>query len=308
MKKWLLVFLASYYTSSYAQDKDMKALKSESEKNISKDTNDTIPQIWKKGGLFNLNVAQGSLSNWAGGGEDFSMSLNLRLSLYGFYKKGRHNWDNTFDFYVGYVNTTSLGTRKNDDRFDLLSKYGYVLAPKWNVAATFNARSQIFKGYTYPDNIRTYSSNFLAPGYILLGIGLDWRPTKNLSVFISPATARWVLVNDTALANKGFYGVTPGKKSNLEVGAYVSANYLKQFNKYLAYKGRLDLFSNYKHNPQNVDLYMTNALWVTISKWLSVTYNLDLIYDDDVRMFGKNRNSAALQAKSVVGIGVVLKF
>ena len=148
----------------------------------------------------------------------------------------------------------------------------------------------------------------MAPGYILLGIGLDYKPTKNLSIFLSPATARWVIVRDTILANQGLYGVTPGEKSNLEFGAFASINYFKEFNKNVAYKGRLDLYSNYRRNPQNVDLYMTNLLQVKLSKVLAVTWAIDLIYDDDVRLFGKNQQSAALQVKSLVGLGLSVKF
>jgi len=308
MKKLIVLVALACCTCVYSQDKEVKNLRSESDRNIKKDPNDTIPKVWRTGGVFSLNVAQGSLSNWAAGGEDFSLALNSLLSLYAFYKNGRHSWDNTFDFNLGYVKTTSLGARKNDDRFDLLSKYGYALTPKLNLAGLFNFRSQIFKGYTYPEGVRTYSSNFLAPAYLLLGVGLDWKPNNDLSIFISPATARWVIVKDTILANKGLYGVTPGEKVNLEFGAFASITYLKAFNKVLTYKGRLDLFSNYKRNPQNVDLYMTNLLNAKISKWLSVTWGLDLIYDDDVRIFGANANAAGLQVKSVIGIGVLLKF
>jgi hypothetical protein len=308
MKKLLLLIVLLYSSTSFAQDENVKKLRSESDRKISKDPNDTIPKAWRKGGLISVNLAQGSLSNWAAGGEDFSLALNSLISLYGFYKKDKHSWDNTFDFNLGYVKTTSLGARKNDDRFDLLSKYGYALNAKLNVAGLFNLRSQLFKGYTYSDNIKTFSSAFMAPGYILLGVGLDYKPNQDLSIFISPATARWVIVRDTALANKGFYGVTPGKKSNLEFGAFASINYLKEFNKVLSYKGRLDLFSNYRRNPQNVDIYMTNALSAKISKVLSATWCLDLIYDDDVRLFGTNKNAAALQLKSLVGVGLLVKF
>ena len=308
MKK---VFIAAIILSSlnvYAQDETVRKLRTDSERKISKDPNDTASKIWKTGGLFSLNLAQGSLSNWAAGGEDFSLALSSVLSLYGYYKKGKYSWDNTFDFNLGYVNTTSLGSRKNDDRFDLLSKYGYAIAPKLSLSGIFNLRSQFFKGYTYPDNIKTYSSSFMAPGYILFGVGVDYKPNKDLSIFISPSTARWVIVRDTALANKGLYGVTPGKKSNLEFGAFVTINYMKEINKALTYKGRLDLFSNYRHNPQNVDIYMTNALSAKISKVLSATWSLDLIYDDDVKLFGDNQNSAALQVKSLVGVGLLVKF
>lgn len=299
-------FLISLHT--YSQDETVKKLRSESDKTLKKDANDTTTKTWKKGGLYSLNLSQGSLDNWAAGGDKFSLAVNSLLSMYAFYKKDKYSWDNTFDFNLGYIKITSLGSRKNDDRFDLLSKYGYAIAPKLSVSALFNLRSQFFKGYTYPNNVKTFASNFMAPGYILLGLGLDYKPTKHLSIFFSPSTARWVIVRDTALSNKGLYGVEPGKKSNFEFGAFVSVNYLKEFNKTLTYKGRLDLFSNYKHNPQNIDLYMTNALNIKFSKVLSATWSVDLIYDDDVKLFGPNQSSPALQLKSLIGLGLMVKF
>jgi len=308
MNRFLLFLFLLFPLFLFSQDVTVKTLKSESTKTAAKDAADTTTRIWKKGGIYSLNLSQGSLNNWAAGGEKFSLAVNSLLSLYAFYKKDKHSWDNTFDFNLGYVKTTSLGSRKNDDRFDLLSKYGHAITSKLSIAALFNLRSQFFKGYTYSNNIKTYVSNFLAPGYVLLGLGLDYKPTKHLSIFISPATARWVIVKDTALSNKGLYGVTPGKKSNFEFGAFASVNYLKEFNKILTYKGRLDLFSNYKHNPQNIDLYMTNALNIKFSKVLSATWSVDLIYDDDVRLFGPNQTSPALQLKSLIGVGLLVKF
>lgn len=308
MKKLLTVSLLLAVVPLLAQDQAVKALQTESLRTVKKDPADTTQRRWKKGGLYSLTISQGSLSNWAAGGDDFSLSVNSLLSLYAFYKKDRHSWDNTFDFNLGYVNTTSLGSRKNDDRFDFLSKYGYALNPHLNLSGLVNLRSQFFKGFIFPDNIKTFSSNFLAPGYLLTSVGLDFKPTKNLSIYVSPVTARWVIVLDTALANKGLYGVEPGKRSVLELGAFATIGYLKELNKYVTYKGRLDLFSNYRNNPRNVDLFMSNILNIKLSKVLSATWGVDLIYDDDVRLFGPNKRSAALQVKSLVGIGLMVKF
>ena len=304
---WLSVFLFSFLWSN-AQDPEVKTLRSDAQKSIKKDPNDTTNKIWRAGGLYSLNISQASLSNWAAGGDEFSLAVNSLLNLYAFRKKDRHSWDNNFDFNLGYVNTSSLGGRKNDDRFDLLSKYGYALNDKLNISTLFNLRSQIFKGYTFKDDIKTLSSNFMAPGYLLISLGLDYKPNKELSIFFSPVTARWVIVRDTALANKGLYGVTPGKKSNLEFGAFATINYLKEISSNITYKGRLDLFSNYRRNPQNIDLFMSNILNVKLSKILSATWGVDLIYDDDVKLFGPNKNSARLQVKSLVGIGLLIKF
>jgi hypothetical protein len=308
MKKLLTAFLLLAAFSIHGQNQAVKALQTESLRTVKKDPADTTQRRWKKGGLYSLTISQGSLSNWAAGGDDFSLSVNSLLSLYAFYKKDRHSWDNTFDFNLGYVNTTSLGSRKNDDRFDLLSKYGYALNPHLNLSGLVNLRSQFFKGFIFPGNVKTFSSNFLAPGYLLTSVGLDFKPAKNLSIYLSPITARWVIVRDTALANKGLYGVEPGKRSALELGAFATINYMKELNKYVTYKGRLDLFSNYRNNPQNIDLFMSNILNIKLSKVLSATWGVDLIYDDDVRLFGPNKRSAALQVKSLVGIGLSVKF
>ena len=53
---------------------------------------------------------------------------------------------------------------------------------------------------------------------------------------------------------------------------------------------------------------MSNLLNAKLTKAIALSYSLDLVYDDDVRLFGKNKRSAALQLKSLVGIGVLLKF
>jgi hypothetical protein len=74
MKKTLLianVILLAVVT--YAQDETIKNLQTESGKTITKDPKDTIPKVWKTGGTFSLNIAQGTLSNWAAGGEEFSL-------------------------------------------------------------------------------------------------------------------------------------------------------------------------------------------------------------------------------------------
>jgi len=37
------------------------------------------------------------------------------------------------------------------------------------------------------------------------------------------------------------------------------------------------------------------------------TWGVDLIYDDDAKLFGPNKNLPALQFKSLIGLGIQLK-
>jgi hypothetical protein len=309
MKKLLLAATIFFSMMVDAQDNTTMELKKESERSIAKNVSDTSGKLWKLGGFFNLNAAQTSLSNWAAGGDKFSLAINSHLSGFAFYKKGKHSWDNTADFNLGYIQTTSTGSRKNDDRIDLLSKYGYAIAPKWNVSAMFNFRSQLFNGYAYGDNeTRVLNSTFLSPAYLLLSTGIDYKPNQNFSTFLSPATVRWTIVTNDSLSSVGAYGVDVFKKIKTEFGAFASVNYMKDFGKIILFKSRMDLFSNYLHNPQNVDVFWVNMFNMKLAKYLSLTYGVDLIYDDDVRMFGKDKDKASAQIKSMLGVGLMIKF
>lgn len=304
---FLLFLINALGYNVFGQDLSVKALQEESIKTTKKLVVDTSSKIWKKGILYSLNFSQASLSNWSAGGDKFSLSVSSILNTYANYKKGKNSWDNSFEFNFGYVNSTSLGSRKNDDRFDLVSKYGYALNNKLNMAALFNLRSQFFKGYTYDGDTKNFASNFMSPGYVLQSFGLDYKPSQAYSLFLSPITGRWVFVTDPVLSARGLYGVQPGENSAFEIGAFANLNFMKEIASNITFKSRLDLFSNYSKNPQNVDVFMTNLLTVKLSKLFNITWGVDMIYDDDAKLFGPNGNSPSLQFKSLIGIGVQFK-
>ncbi|THU37265.1 DUF3078 domain-containing protein [Niastella caeni] len=303
-----LSFLLITVTST-AQDKTIQELRKESGKTVSKDQNDTLVKTWKLGGMFNGTVGQTSLSNWAAGGDQFSFNANGILNLFAFYKKGVHSWDNSIDMELGYINSTSLGTRKTNDRMDLVSKYGCQLFDHMYLTGLFNFRSQFTDGFTYPnDTTKIKQSTFFAPAYVIVALGMDWKPSPTFSLFLSPITTRWVIVKDDELSAKGAYGVDTGRTSRNEIGAYLSATCNREIIKNLTYKGKLDLFSNYKHNPQNIDLFMSNLISMNVYKGFSFSIGADFIYDDDVKTFGKDKNAPRLQVRQFIGVGYQRKF
>jgi Protein of unknown function (DUF3078) len=293
---------------SFGQDQTVKELQTKATREVKKAKIDS-GKIWKAGGVFNLNIGQGSQSNWSAGGDDFSFSISSYFGLYAFYKKGKYSWDNTLDLNYGLVNTTSQGTRKNDDRIDFLSKVGYELKPKLSLTTLLNFHTQFSKGYNYTgSDSAELLSDFFSPAYVLLSFGLDYKPSDGLSIFVSPITSRWIIVSNDSLSAKGAYGVDSNKNIKNQVGAFASITYLKDLNKTITYNGRLDLFSNYGHNPQNIDVMMNNKFTAKLSKILSASLGLDLIYDDDVKLFGKNNDSPAWQLKSLIGVGLNVKL
>lgn len=304
----LAFFITGFQKTVCAQDELANELKKVVTRKVKKPKLDS-GEVWKTAGTFNLNIGQGSQSNWSAGGDAFSFTISSYLGLQGMYKKDRYSWDNTLDLNYGMVNSTSLGTRKNDDRIDFLSKMGYQMQPKLNLTGLFNFHSQFSKGYNYiSKEKRELLSDIMSPGYFLVSLGLDYKPAQGLSIFLSPVTARWTVVNNDSLSAKGAYGVDTFSHVKTSFGAFASISYLKDITKNVRYEGRADFFSNYDHNPQNVDVMMKNRFTGKFSKILAASIGLDLIYDDDVKLFGKENKSPGLQLKSLLAVGLTLKF
>lgn len=304
MKHLVLAILICLGVSSVkAQAVVLNRLRSETNRTIKKEA-DTSTWKWKQGGLLSFNLSQASLSNWAAGGDNFTLAVGGYFNYFIYHKKDRISFDNNLDVNLGYVQSTSLGGRKNDDRIDFLSKYGYKMdsTGKWYLSSLFNFRTQFFDGYSFSGNNATLTSTALSPAYVVLSVGFDYKPSDKLSVFLSPLTSRTVIVVSNKLAKQGVYGLDSGKHVLQEIGAFATINYNNTIAKNVTYKGRLDLFSNYKNNPWNINVFMTNQFSFKINKNFSATYGLDLIYDDNVRIFGPNSNSPGLQTKSLIGV------
>ena len=351
MKKIIVsLTLLSSMMISFGQDPDLKDIKDQARREIKRDT---ITDSWRKGGVFSVNIGQGGSRNWAAGAEKFSFSVAAYMSLFANRQMGKYNWDNTLDLGYAMVNTTSLGSRKTDDKIDLYSKLSRDLTRTISFGLVGNLRTQFTSGYDYNylgKGLRRRTSDFFAPAYAIIAPGIDWHPTNYFSVFVSPVSARFVIVSnenrsyyfqggvipDSVRTPGGpeyevplalLYGVNPAKKVRNEIGGFLSANFNKDIIKNVTYKSRLDLFSNYRKTfrytpiggdqftveelgakPKNIDVFWSNLIAMKINRFLNVTYNFDLIYDDDVRQFGDDGKSAAAQMRTMLGIGFSLKF
>lgn len=306
--------------SSYNPNDIITQLKKKTVGKPIKIAKDTV--IWKTGGVFGININQGSLQNWAAGGDNFSLALGAKGNFFANYADGSNSWDNSIDLSFGYLNTTSLGTRKSDDEININSKYGYNFSRHWSYSAMLSFRSQFANGYHYPDD-STIVSHFLAPAYILASVGFNYKPAPWFSVFMSPVTSRFIVVNDRRLADLGSFGVDSahyyyhdstrtllrhGKKIQYQFGPYVSFQLDKEIVENVNWKTRLDLYSNYLHNPQNIDIYWTSLFTLKVNTFLTASLDNELIYDDDVKFITYAKNAdGSVKTDPVTGDQVVLK-
>jgi len=286
----------------------------EAEKTLKTQSTDTT-KGWKKGGVIGINLAQTSLTNWAAGGQN-SVAANGILSLFAKYKKGKNAWDNSLDIGYGILSQEGVKyTKKTDDKIDLLSKYGREAFKNFYYAALVNFKTQMDVGYNYPtDSTRDPISKPFAPAYIVVALGIDYKPDAYLSIFAAPFTGKLTIVKDQVLANAGAFGVEKGENTKSEFGGYVRMIYSKndfkgEFFKNVSFTTKVDLFSNYSEDPQNIVVNWENLIALKVNKYISVNLSTQLIYDDKIKIADKkNVAKPRIQFKEILGIGFSYKF
>lgn len=279
-----------------------------------------IPKYWKLKSTYGLNGTQTSFVNWNAGGRN-NVSVLGFISASANYKKDRVKWDNNLELALGglkYIDSAGrkAGMQKTDDKIDFSTNFGYKFKEHWYYSFVGGFRTQFMDGFAYPnDSVRV--STFLAPGYVSLALGIDYTPNDNFSMFISPVAGKITIVNDAVLANAGAFGVdkaeydglgnviSAGKRARYEFGAYFKMMYNKEIVKNINFKSKLELFSNYLENPQNIDVN-ADVLWTfKVNSWFSASLNWTLIYDDDIDIRDRNGDvGPRTQFKSVLGLGV----
>jgi hypothetical protein len=296
---FLLLGLAIAGTAAHAQLSSYDDL---SKKNAETKNVDTV--AWIYNGALNIGINQGILHNWAAGGELASLTVNGLFNGTLTRYNNRILWTNNLDAAYGlfYAYSNSFVPRKTDDRIDLTSKYGYRMSDSGNfyLTALFNAKTQFTKAYNYdvPEWDTFSTSKFLSPLYLTFAPGIEYRKGSQISVFFSPAAARFTFVDKyyTSRDETGAFGVENGKSMRFELGAYLSARYVKDLSKMVSFRSRLDMYSNYlaknvkdeqgmvvrKDNPGNIDILWDNFISFKFYKYFSINFGVLAIYDNDV--------------------------
>lgn len=321
MKKSFLLCLCAFFSFQ------VLLAQPDNDKPAPKDTS------WKIHGFTGLNFAQTALSNWQGGGQDniaFTGIANIEAN----YKKGKAEWSNKLDLQYGIVlQGNSKYWKKNVDQILAITQLNHELVGKHlfsSVMADF--RSQFAPGYDYSgDTARKLVSAWAAPAYVQLALGVDYRIEDYFSATISPIAGKVTIVSDQNLADAGSYGVqkatydtagmllTHGKRVRYEFGGRFTLKFKKDIGKNVNVDTYLDLFSNYAHNPQNIDVVWNTLITFKINKFLSASISTKLIYDDDIIIkYDWNKdgqytnphdiNGPRVQLLTNIGVGLGYKF
>ncbi|HTA63096.1 MAG TPA: DUF3078 domain-containing protein [Bacteroidia bacterium] len=315
----LLTIVGTTQLKAQQPKEDAAALKEEADK--LKANADTSSKHWKNGGTISVNGQEVSLTNWAAGGQG-AISVGGLTNLFFNYHKNKIIWNTSINLAYGVIKNGSSKTWfKTDDRIQLTSKVGREAFKKAYYSALFDFKTQFAPGYNYPnDSVKI--SNFMAPAYGLLALGLDFELATGLSFFVSPATERVTYVGDNNLAKQGAFGVqaevlnangvvvTPYKNIRYQFGGYAKAQLQQKIMENVTFGTMVEVFADYLNHPENLYVNWTTLLSMKVNKFISATFSTQLIYDPAVKIKQADGSLVGprVQFKQVLGVGFSHKF
>jgi len=280
------------------------------------------PELWKYRTEASFALNQASLSNWVKGGES-SISSTLDLTGYADYnnKAYKVTSSNFARLKYGLIATTANGLRTNLDLLETNSKINHKAFGKFDFSAVMLFKTQISKGFKYTDTTKITVSKFLNPGILTLGFGLDYKPDKKTSINFSPLSYKGTFVPDTSRIDQTIYGILADKKSKHEPGMSFLISHQFQPFRTVTMTNRLQLFTNYTHNPQNIDVDWEMILTASLNWFTDVRVNTHLIFDDDTKTIeydkennpvlgpdGKPKKTSRIQFKELLGFSFIFRF
>jgi len=281
------------------------------------------PQGWETGAgmgidftqLFQLNPKQGAGENRIGFGGAVNFFAN--------YNRDRLAWDNKVNWQFG-VQKLGAGPlpgimgienrpfQKSIDELRLNSKVGYKTSQnsKFFYAADFSFLSQLTKTFqgsylssVFPKNdpnnpadTTSAVSKFFSPATMTLSVGIDYKPTKKISVYYSPIAGKTIIVADDVIADdeadegagesvhgNPWDGPNDFENAFYQFGSLLRMGYTdKYWEERIAFSSNLALYSNYLKRPENIDVDWNNEIAIRIIEGLQATLTFNVFYDHDV--------------------------
>lgn len=284
MKKSLLLLSISLGISAAAQETKTDAPVVDTTK------------AWSIQGQNTLMLNQAAFSNWVGGGANnvgWLAGVNYNMT----YEKGKDLWENIVILGYGQNNTKGVGTRKTQDVINLSTNYGREFRKNWYLSGGVSLQTQFAGGYEDGNNPDTKKiSNFMAPGYVNVGVGVTYRPNDNFTMTLRPANARITFVLDEDLQYAGSYGLkNDGDSSLFQFGFLGTAIYKVKLMENINLTNTASVFSNYLDHPERLVLAYGAVLNMKINKFISSNITLDLMYD--------HNQIKKTQLKQTLGVG-----
>lgn len=256
----MMIVLISF--SSFAQDTTA----------VKKDT------LWTPKGVVGINLSQVAFSNWQQGGQN-SLSFTF-FSLFGLdYIGDPWKWRNSLKFAYGRTKFGDEEYRTNDNEIFFESTLIYHIGWAVSPYAGITARTAVSKGYNY-DSIPSFQIvDFMDPFYLTEAIGLVYDQIPSFSTRLGVGMKQTFTDKFTSYSDD-VETLSEIEKFKNETGIESVTEYKWDFFDNMSYYTYLRLFGTFD-DLSVWDVRWDNIISAKVNEYVSVTFNVLLLYDED---------------------------
>ncbi len=259
------------------------------------------PNFWTKKGNAYLQFTQSYISsNWYNGGESNNTFLSGVELEANYNDQQRVEWDNKFEWKLGFINSRSDSLHRyktNSDLLRLTSKFGYKAIKYWYYTIQLQFYTQLFE--SYDSNDPELNSNFLSPGYFKVDLGMDYKRTmKNweVSAVLAPLSYKLTYVRDDKV-DETDYDLDEGDKIMHELGSNIQLTSKWKISSQIEWQSQLTYFTTYV----KVQAEWENTLNFTLNKYLSTKIFVHGRFDDGA---SRDDGDSYFQLKEMLSFGL----
>lgn len=329
-----LIFLAAFIlvagVSGYSQDTRAKKAAEDAAKAFS-DAPEIVEKgnFWSKKATVDVGFYNTLLTNWAAGGYN-NLTVNTGLDAEANYKKAMMSWDNRLQLKYNFlISEDKPGViQKTNDRIYFESKWAYRTSEqsKWNYTASTDFRSQFSDSYKFGNPIvedpkkaedysRTLQSGMLAPGYLNVALGMEWKPNNWFNINFAPLTGGLTFCRIPELRKTYGMKLIDGTEDQyhdilFQFGAQIKTNFKFIFNEVFTYETQLVLFSDYLNQPKNLRVNWDNSIKWQLNKLFKIGFDTWLIYDPLVKIADETHPDGVqkIQLKEYLSLNLTYTF
>ena len=234
--------------------------------------------LWTPRGVVGINLSQVAFANWQQGGQN-SLSFTF-FSLLGLdYIGDPWKWSNGLKFAYGRTKFGDEEYRTNDNEIFFESTLIYHIGWAVSPYAGLTARTAVTKGFNY-DSIPSFQIvDFMDPFYLTEAIGLVYDQIPNFSTRLGIGMKQTFTKEFTSYSDD-IETLTEIETFKNETGIESVTEYKLEFLENMSYLTSLRLFGTF--DDMSVwDVRWDNIIAAKVNDYISVTFNVLLVYDED---------------------------
>lgn len=239
--------------------------------------------------------------NWYQGGNSNIAILGILSGKLNYDNKKSIQWDNNAEWRMGFNSIegdTIHPLSTNDDVFKINSKLGIKAGGKWFYSGSVDFSTQFFNSYK-GINSNDMKASFLTPVRFSIGVGLDYKYKKMLSLMISPISYKYIFVNDTIRLNQNLFGVKKGFNYLSELGSSFKAVISYPITHEIQLDSKFSFYTNY----EKVEIDWEIVCNMSINRFMSTRISFNPRYDNTI--IGE---TPKMQLKQLLSVGFSHKF